>query len=283
MRRLVLIIALIAGVLRLDAQEKDLDFLFYLASKGYHEEVVHLCQMDAAPELGSDALDSLRYIHGWSLYSLKRLGPSTASLAQVGPSSPFYPKARLFAAYNEVYLGEYSQARSLLSDMVHRDSVSASLGHFLKAGMFLLEGGMDDFDRQFGKVDTSFYGVQREAARMKQHALEMQDHRQRSPFVAGMMSAVVPGAGQVYARKPLQGLSAFITVAGLGMVTLENYRKLGPENIKTLAFGAAFSVFYIANIYGAVFSVRLAEQEFQDEYRNKILFDLHIPLRTVYN
>ncbi|HRY97988.1 MAG TPA: hypothetical protein P5550_02925, partial [Bacteroidales bacterium] len=216
MRRLILCIALIAGASRLDAQEKDLDFLFYLASKGYHEEVVHLCQGDTAPLLGSGALDSLRYIHGWSLYSLKRLGASATRLSQVSPSSHYYPKARLFAAYNEVYLGEYSQARSLLSDMVHRDSVSVNLGNFLRAGMFLLEGGLGDFEREFIKVDTSFYGIQREAARMKQHALEMQAHRQRSPFVAGMMSAVVPGAGKVYARKPLQGLSAFITVAGLG-------------------------------------------------------------------
>ncbi|MEO6916521.1 MAG: hypothetical protein ABI151_13580, partial [Chitinophagaceae bacterium] len=100
---------------------------------------------------------------------------------------------------------------------------------------------------------------------------------------AGVYSAILPGAGKFYAGKKKQGIAAFLPILSLGVVTYESYRKSGIKSARTLAFGSLFSLFYVGNIWGSVLSVKIKEKEFYREYDNKILFDLHIPLRNLYN
>ncbi len=63
----------------------------------------------------------------------------------------------------------------------------------------------------------------------------------------------------------------------------EAYRKAGAGSARFIAFGSLFSVFYIANIWGSVLAVKIKQKEYYRAYDNQILFDLHIPLRNLYN
>ena len=280
LRLILLCLLLPPGI---SAQETDMNFLFYLSSRAYHEEVVYLTSNAHEAGLSQATRDSLHYLRGWSLYSLKRLDESCHELLRVSPQSGFHTKSRFFAAYNQVYLGRNDKARLIIDSIQDPGIETLNLRSFMRAGMELLESDHSQVQVYAQETNADYYAITREMAHLRLYSQELSEHRKRSPLMAGMMSAIVPGSGKMYAGKPLQGLSALITVAGLGLVTRENYNKLGPKNIKTIVFGSMFTAFYIANIYGAVFAVRIAENEFQDEYRNKILFDLHIPLRTVFN
>lgn len=102
-------------------------------------------------------------------------------------------------------------------------------------------------------------------------------------MLAGIYSALIPGAGKFYAGKKKQGIAAFLPILSLGAITYESYRKAGIRNARTIAFGSIFSVFYIGNIWGSALAVKIKDKEFNREYDNKILFDMHIPLRNLYN
>jgi hypothetical protein len=256
-------------------------FIEYLSAKGYHEEVIFLTSDEQL--LSTQAKDSILYFRGWSFYNLKQLENSSLSLDQVSDSSPFYFKSKFFSIYNQIHLGNYNHAKSSLSDLDNTPALYQNLKFFQLSAVSLLEKDFNSFRDQINRVDTNYFAFRTERSLFEEYAKILAEHRKKSPVLAGLMSAIVPGSGKMYAGKTSQGISSFIATAGLGLVTFENYRKLGLTNYKTIFFGTAFTVFYIANIYGAVFSVKIAETEFQNEYRNKIVYHLHIPLRTIFN
>jgi TM2 domain-containing membrane protein YozV len=111
----------------------------------------------------------------------------------------------------------------------------------------------------------------------------MRTHKKKSPFVAGLLSGILPGSGKFYSGKKGEAITTFISTAGLGLVTAESYRKKGLNSFRTIAFGTAFAFSYIANIYGAVMTVNIIETEYKDNVKNTILFNLHIPIRNTFD
>ena len=75
------------------------------------------------------------------------------------------------------------------------------------------------------------------------------DVRYRNPVVSSLLSAIVPGAGQIYSQKYFTGIISLLSVAACSAGGLYMYNK----NEKGYAFTLfAFSgLFYAGNIYGA--------------------------------
>jgi len=81
----------------------------------------------------------------------------------------------------------------------------------------------------------------------------------RSPVLAGALSALLPGSGQFYTGAPKDGLLAFLVngaliVASLGAWDQEVYGVAGLVSVVALTF-------YGGNVYGAINSAHLANQE----------------------
>jgi TM2 domain-containing membrane protein YozV len=98
-----------------------------------------------------------------------------------------------------------------------------------------------------------------------------------------LLSAVVPGAGKVYAGQLGQGVAIFLQNTIFALQAYEGYRKDGPRSARFLIYGGLFTVFYIGNVWGSVLSVQIKRQEMYDKINNQIVFDMHIPLRTIFN
>ena len=114
--------------------------------------------------------------------------------------------------------------------------------------------------------------------------------KKKSPALAGLMSAVIPGTGKIYAGYKGQGLAAMITVGILGVSAAESYfrpfdrsGKKGYKSPEFIAFGSLFTIFYVGNLWGSVLSVKLAREHELREINDEILFDMHIPLRRIFN
>lgn len=65
----------------------------------------------------------------------------------------------------------------------------------------------------------------------------------KSPALAGLYSALIPGMGKVYIYKPKQGFNMFLANAVLAVQAYESYRKRGVESARFIVFGSAFSFF----------------------------------------
>jgi hypothetical protein len=72
----------------------------------------------------------------------------------------------------------------------------------------------------------------------------------KKPWLAGTLSAVLPGAGQIYNGNLESGLFSFVLNALFLGATLELHNK--NMNSTALASGVVFSVLYVGNIVGSV-------------------------------
>ena len=104
------------------------------------------------------------------------------------------------------------------------------------------------------------------------------DYKEKSPLLAGAMSAVIPGSGKIYAGDLRSGVSTFLVVGALGAIAAESWSKLGIKDWRTITLSSIFALFYTANIYGSAVSVSVIKQAYEDAQKATLMFDLRIPL-----
>lgn len=261
--------------------KSDLPFIEHLMNKGYYKETIFLLERDSL-QFNRQQLDSVHYYKGWAHYSVKNLERSTQSFLKVNPQSAFYHKSGFFAAYNQAYLGKYPKAREILGQLKVDDELKRSLVFFELGGIDMLEGNWEKGNAQLRAINQDIAFLNQQVMALQQLGKEIETRRTKSPLMAGVMSAIIPGSGKIYAGKTGEGIASMIATTGFGLISWENYRKLGVRNLKTLFFGSIFLASYVSNIYGSVISVKLTEQNFADATHNQILFQLHIPLRNFF-
>ncbi len=259
----------------------ELPFINHLIDKGYYSEAIYLIESDSLNRT-KEQLDSLCYYKGWANYSLKNLEQSTQSLLDVSDESSFYLKSKFFAGSNQIFLENYSEARRIFSQINTRDEPYLSLINFELGGIEMLQGNWLKAKEQLQLVNSEIATINQQFTALGKICDEQESYHPKSPLLAGVMSGIIPGTGKIYAGKTGEGIASMISVTGFGLITLENYKKLGISNLKTILFGSIFIVNYVSNIYGSVISVKIIENEYQNVLHNQVLFQLHIPLRNFF-
>jgi TM2 domain-containing membrane protein YozV len=259
----------------------DKKFIDHLVNAGDFEEALYL--LDSTGCFSEQLNDTISYLRGWSLYSVKRLIPSSESLVKVSSDSPFYFKSHFFAGYGFAHTGNYNSALDVFSNIDVNNEKMGSLKNYEIAGVYLLQGNINMYEKSLSLINKSQYEISDSYDNLNKIVADLKMHKRKSPLVAGVLSGIVPGSGKFYAGKKGEAISALIASVGLGLVTWENYRKNGLKSFKTIAFGTAFAFSYAANIYGAVMTVSILETEYKNNVKNSILFNLHIPLRNTFD
>ena len=264
------------------AQNKsELPFIEHLINKGYYTEAIFLIDQNS-PKYTTAQQDSVNYFRGWAEYSLKNLRQSTISLLKVSEESAFHLKSRFFAGYNQIFLENYSEARTILRQINTPADPNLSLVNLELSGIEMLQENWPKASELLQQVNPDVATLNQQAAALGQICKKQASHRSKSPLLAGVMSGIIPGSGKIYAGKTGEGIASMIATTGFGLIAWENYRKLGFGHAKTIFFGCVFAANYVSNIYGSVISVKITKNEYKDATHNQILFQLHIPLRNFF-
>ena len=260
---------------------REMDFIRYLIGRGDYRESLFLLER-VVPE-NNHQNDSLNYLTGWVYYQQKTLDLSARHLLQVSKESPVYHKSRFFAAYSLAHDGDAGRAGEVLE---LTDSGTDNLYHALQrlqlGGISLLERDYKRYRSHAADFSGNHHVTAAEEQRMEHHYAQLRDRRTASPFIAGMLSAAVPGLGKIYAGKSAEGVAGFLYVAALGLTAFDFYRGSGPDSVLFVLSASAAGAFYVGNIVGSVATARRANQEFNYEMDQRILFDMHIPLRNAF-
>lgn len=263
----------------------EADFINYLITAGDYRGAIYMANQLKKQNNGAGGrADTLNYLCGWAYYNRKILDSSAAAFELVTPASIWYSKTRFYCAINYAYLKKNAEALSIF-EKSSRDSLLQlqKLARFELAGLALLERKYTRFDSLSGTFEFTDYAFSQEEKDLIVYGKKMRAYKRKSPFVAGALSALVPGLGKFYAGKKGQALAVFAMCAVLGAVTAENYIKDGPRSPGFITFGTVFSMFYLGNIWGSALSVKMARQSFYRTKENEILVTMHIPLRRVFN
>ena len=104
------------------------------------------------------------------------------------------------------------------------------------------------------------------------------DLPRKSPWIAGLMSTVIPGSGKIYTRRTGEGLYSLLLIAGSSWLAYEGFHDNGISSFKGWLFGSAATFLHVGNIYGSVVAVRFYNERFEQRLANDI--QTHIVLRT---
>ncbi len=96
----------------------------------------------------------------------------------------------------------------------------------------------------------------------------------RSPFLAGTLSTIVPGAGRLYTGRFGDALNTLFTVGLTGWQAYDGFRRDGLSSAKGWTLGTLCGIFYVGNIYGSVISARVYNRHVTDEFLATLLVEL---------
>ena len=130
----------------------------------------------------------------------------------IHPNSPLRFQSQLMLGQLHFDAGEYSQARSSLFELLHASTEPevVAAAHYLRGWCYIRTTDWNKAISELRQVNTSPMGVFREkkASELADTLLAETPLPSKSPQVAGWLSTVVPGSGQLYAGKVKEGVLA---------------------------------------------------------------------------
>lgn len=248
-------------------------FVEYLLEKKYYNDVLHWTQHRQV----------FPYYRGLAFYNQLKLDSAIHYFEQVPIQHPNYTKSKFFEGIGHTFLKRYQKADQVLTQLSTSDSLLTALRNFQLAGVALLERDTLRFVAHRKQFNGKYFAFSQEEEKLGENYRLIQRHKDKSPLLVGLMSAIVPGSGKIYAGKTGQGLITFIQNLALGLQTYEAYRRDGWKSPRFLVYGSLFTFFYVGNIWGSTLTVHIRKQEFKDKVNEQILFNMQIPIRTVFN
>lgn len=269
-------------VIKISASSQTLinpNFLFidHLTQTNKNREALYL--LNQGKELTN--ADTVNYLTGMNYYLLKRTDSAAYYFNAVSQKSNFLTSSRFFASINLSYSKKYTSALQNLSELPADTSLKYSqLIHLINAGNYLLLRDYKKFDsvsRTFLYDDYKYVNEQKKLIELKK---EITKTKKKSPAVAGILSAVVPGLGKFYAGKRGASLAAFAANGALAAMAFESYYRGGRsiKNPQFITFSTLFTFFYVGNIFGSVFSVKQQIRSVNGRINNEVLASIHVPV-----
>ena len=259
---------------------RHIDFLIYLYENGQLPDFDYAGNgLLSKTNLTIDQRDSVNYILGFGNFSKAKYGRSLQYLKEVTANSSYYYKSRFYLAICHSENKQFDSAYCSLSTVDAREIGSlVQLQCYEMAAFSLLKRNYATYDSlalQFNSTDSLLASEQK---LLNLNQQKLRTLKRKSPLVAGTLSAIVPGLGLVYSGNNGQALAAFIRVAAMGALAVEQYVKKGPDNAQFIIFSSLFSFFYIGNIWGSTLSVKIRYDENVKEIDHNVMVGLRIPV-----
>lgn len=259
---------------------QEIDFARYLFDHNYNTELEQLLKELPTASEDEKFNNELNFLRGQYYFYKKELDLSAHHFDLITPSHQEYEKSKITAIYCLTYMGHYASADSLLDKV--KPHIPMEYFHYQKAGLSLLQNDRQGFLQHSQKFSYSNYALNDPELKLLASFQDIKLQKRKSPLIAGLCSAILPGSGKVYGGKPKQGIAALLPITFLGLQFYENIHKRGWDHPLTYFYGGLFSLFYIGNIWGSALSVKITNDEWNEKITQKVLFNLHIPMRIMY-
>jgi hypothetical protein len=248
----------------------DYDFVNHLSSGRHSREAIHLLHFDRH----AFSADTLHFLLGYNHHLARRTDSAAWYFGKVGRESSFGDHASAYGVLNFMYAKDRSSATRLLNRMPAEPE--------RKQVFLLLEGGNKLLERDYAGFDSvaagfSYFGFQyrEEQTHLTDLRRKIPAMKRKSPLVAGLLSAAVPGLGKYYAGKRGAGLAAFMSNMMLAAFAGESLYRSGYKSPQFIFFAGVFACFYSGNIVGSVYSVKLQRRSENGRIDNEILGTVH--------
>ena len=132
----------------------------------------------------------------------------------VYPNSPFRFRSQLMIGQLHFDDGEYSLARTALFELLHstEDTETVAAAHYLRGWCYVHTSDWNKAIAELRRVDTLQTDTPRgrNARRLADMLFEKTPLLHKSPQLAGWLSTIVPGSGQLYVGRVKEGIFAAV-------------------------------------------------------------------------
>jgi TM2 domain-containing membrane protein YozV len=94
--------------------------------------------------------------------------------------------------------------------------------------------------------------------------------KSKKPVLAGLLSAIVPGLGKIYAKDWKDGLLTFVFTGSMAFQSYRSFNKHGFKDARGYIYGAIGSGFYLGSIYGSTQSAKNYNLKQIDQTKHEI-------------
>ncbi len=168
-----------------------------------------------------------------------------------------YPELTTMSASSAVEYGrtlllksEYKSAKSFWDSNVKLSSADKTI---LSATSDILQ---DNYKSANELLQTIKPEDHRLAANYKDLAEQAMAIKRKSPAVAGIMSAIIPGTGRMYVKDWKDGIVSLFFVGTMAVQSIRGFNKSGVKSTRGWIYGGIGFGFYLGNIYGSVVSAK---------------------------
>jgi len=227
--------------------------------------------------------DSIYFHIGWLTYFNQEFYPATAYFKKVSEGSPVFLKAKFYESICYVYQNKLDTAKMLLNSLELDSSNSMfAFRNFQLGAIALLERDYEQFKVHEASFGQNNYLFATEEDALSGYAIDMEAYKEKSALLAGLISALVPGLGKFYTGYRGLPFGAMFTTLPLAAIAIEAFIIGGVVSPVFWVLGGIFGVFYIGNIWGSALSVKARKIELYEEFDHNIKFDMHIPIRRIF-
>lgn len=266
-----------------DSIDSNLKFGKYLIDKSLQNEAIFYFKALLIKENQDRLLlDSINNFLGRLHSTQQLLKESSYYYKSISDKSPFFNEALFQTGFNHSFLGQYDFALEIYDRFKLSGSPLDELYHFEVAGLKLLKRDFDGFINHASYFKEDSYELKQQEINLRKYKTDLEEHQYKSSLLAGTLSAILPGAGRAYLGKYGQGIMSLMICSIVGLQAAEGYKKDGPNSIRFISYSTAFTSLYIANIWGSAAAAQHVNNEFNEAVNHSILFDMHIPLRTIF-
>jgi len=171
-------------------------------------------------------------------------------IAADGIGDEWAARARYEAAITEALLGRHPESLARLGDGSLPTLSDAYEPLLLRGWDLLLADDWTGADEALARSPSAL------AADLRPLAEKAMSMPRRSPALAGILSAVLPGAGKLYTDRPTDALFSFTLVGSLAALSGFAFADEGISSVRGWTYGSLALLFHAGNVYGAVVAAR---------------------------
>ena len=285
MKKITFIITFFLIVDFVNAQEyhsfrEQINFTKYLLKNHLTDDCITLLKNELSYEnYSTEQKDSINNFLGHAYYNINNFDSAAIYFGSVSPSIQSFSESIYLSAYSFSMLKNYIKGIEQLKKIDTSKVKEKEFRDLQLSGIYLLSRDTSGFSRVSKTFTFSYNDFNEQENKIIKLNNEIKNIKPKSGFLAGLLSAMIPGLGKVYAGKVGQGVSSFIPVTLMGLSAYETYKKAGIKSSRFIIMSSLFSIFYIGNIWGSALSVSVCRNEKNNEIDNQILFNLRIPLQ----
>ncbi|HVY40182.1 MAG TPA: hypothetical protein VHM31_19720 [Polyangia bacterium] len=92
----------------------------------------------------------------------------------------------------------------------------------------------------------------------------------KSPWLAGALSAVIPGLGRVYLGRVADGVMSFVLVGVTGALAAQGFYDEGRGSVRGWILGSVAALLYVGNVYGSAVGAIVQRRDAEDALMQEI-------------